>query len=219
MFQVLPYLPQALCMAAARLLGFGALGQLYAGRLANLAVYAALCWLALRNCRRYQTVFLAVMLLPLGLFIAASANYDALVLGCYYLAASYYCKDEITDKDLAVFAAAFLLMNAVKPYINLLWLVLPLILPKKAWKARFKKWQVAAVLLVVAVAAVTKLVDWYGAALRYNYPAVERYLGDAVNQMEQLKFVLANLPRTFMVFVGSLYERGLFLGELGTFAP
>ena len=82
MFQVLPYLPQALCMAAARLLGFGALGQLYAGRLANLAVYAALCWLALRNCRRYQTVFLAVMLLPLGLFIAASANYDALVLGC-----------------------------------------------------------------------------------------------------------------------------------------
>ena len=143
--------------------------------------------------------------------------YDALVLGCYYLAASYYCKDEITDKDLAVFAAAFLLMNAVKPYINLLWLVLPLILPKKAWKARFKKWQVAAVLLVVAVAAVTKLVDWYGTALRYNYPAVERYLGDTVNQMEQLEFVLANLPRTFMVFVGSLYERGLFLGELGTF--
>ena len=49
MFQVLPYLPQALCMAAARLLGFGALGQLYAGRLANLAVYTALCWLALKK--------------------------------------------------------------------------------------------------------------------------------------------------------------------------
>ena len=42
-------------------------------------------------------------------------------------------------------------------------------------------------------------------------------MGDTVNQVEQLKFVLANLPRTFMVFVGSLYERGLFLGELGTF--
>ena len=217
MFQVLPYLPQALCMAAARLLGFGALGQLYAGRLANLAVYTALCWLALKNCRRYQTVFLAVMLLPLSLFIAASANYDAVVLGCYYLAASYYCKDEITDRDIAVFAAAFLLMNAIKPYINLLWLALPLILPKKAWKSRFRKWQVAAVLLVVAVLAVTRLVDWYGTALRYDYPPVERYLGDTVNQVEQLKFVLANLPRTFMVFVGSLYERGLFLGELGTF--
>ena len=212
-----PYLPQALCMAAARLLGFGALGQLYAGRLANLAVYTALCWLALKNCRRYQTVFLAVMLLPLSLFIAASANYDAVVLGCYYLAASYYCKDEITDRDIAVFAAAFLLMNAIKPYINLLWLALPLILPKKAWKSRFRKWQVAAVLLVVAVLAVTRLVDWYGTALRYDYPPVERYLGDTVNQVEQLKFVLANLPRTFMVFVGSLYERGLFLGELGTF--
>ena len=68
-----------------------------------------------------------------------------------------------------------------------------------------------------AVLAVTRLVDWYGTALRYDYPPVERYLGDTVNQVEQLKFVLANLPRTFMVFVGSLYERGLFLGELGTF--
>lgn len=216
MFQVLPYLPQALCMAGARLLGFGALGQLYAGRLANLAVYVGLCFLALKNCRRYQTVFLAVMLLPLGLFIAASANYDALVLGCYYLAASYYCKNEITNRDIALFSAAFLMMNAVKPYINLLWLALPLILPKKAWKVRFAKWQVAAMLLVAAL-VITKGVSFYGEALRYHYPPVERYLGDTVNQMEQLKAVLANLPRTLMVFVGSLYERGLFLGELGTF--
>ena len=61
-------------MVLARVVGFGALGCFYAGRLANLAVYALLCWLALRNCRRYKPVFLAVMLLPLSLYIGASCN-------------------------------------------------------------------------------------------------------------------------------------------------
>ena len=31
----------------------GRWGCLYAGRLANLAVYTLLCWAALRNCKRY----------------------------------------------------------------------------------------------------------------------------------------------------------------------
>ena len=53
---ILPFLPQALGIALARLLGFGALGCLYAARLANLAVYAGLCYAALRGCRRYQPV-------------------------------------------------------------------------------------------------------------------------------------------------------------------
>ena len=33
----------------------------------------------------------------------------------------------------------------------------------------------------------------------------------------QLSFVLSHLPRTLMVFVGSLYENGLFLTKLGVF--
>ena len=134
----LPFLPQALGILLARLLGFSALGCLYGARLANLAAYTVLCWLALKNCRRYQPVFLAIMLLPLSLFMAASVSYDAMLLGFYYLVASYYCKDEITDKDVGLFLFAFVMMNSAKPYLNLLWLALPLILPRKAWKTRWK---------------------------------------------------------------------------------
>ena len=119
-------------------MGFGALGCMYAARLANLAAYAALCWLALRNCKRYKPVFLAFMLLPLSLYMAASVSYDATLLGFYYLVASFYCKDEITDRDIGLFLFAFVMMNVAKPYINLLWLVLPIVLPKSAWKTRWK---------------------------------------------------------------------------------
>ena len=81
-FMILPMLPQALAIFAARTLGGSALCCLYAARLANLAGYAFWCWLALKNCRRYKPVFLAMMLLPLSLFMAASCSYDAMLLGC-----------------------------------------------------------------------------------------------------------------------------------------
>lgn len=155
--------PQALGILIARVLGFGALGCMYAARLANLAAYAALCWLALRNCKRYKPVFLAFMLLPLSLYMAASVSYDATLLGFYYLVASFYCKDEITDRDIGLFLFAFVMMNVAKPYINLLWMVLPIVLPKSAWKTRWKKWQLALACLVGGF-ALGKFFDWYGTA-------------------------------------------------------
>ncbi len=213
--QLLPYLHQAIFMAAARLLGFSALGCLYAGRIANLLLYTLLCYFALKNCKRYKLVFLALMLLPLSLYMGASANYDALLLGLYYLVASFYCKDEITDKDLLVFLAAFVAMNAIKPWLNLLWLALPLVLPKTAWKCKVKKTTVAVAAISAAVVA-TAAVGWYGGAMRLNYGVVGRMLPN-VEQTGQLAFILSNIPRFCMVALGTLYENNLFLGQLGTF--
>lgn len=212
---VLQYLPAALLMALARLAGFEALGCLYAGRLANAAVYALLCYFALKNCRRYKPVFLAVMLLPLSLYMAGSLNYDAILLGCYYFAASYYCRDEITDRSLWGYATAFWLMNIIKPWINLLWLALPLFLPQKAWKAKMKKWQLA-VLCVLPALLLTRLVDWYGGAFAYNYGEIGRMLPD-VDQLPQLKFILSNPLRYIAVMLGTLYENSFFLGQMGVF--
>lgn len=217
MFQILPFLPQAIGIFIARLFGGDALICLYAGRIMNLLGYTALCWLALKNCKRYQTVFTGMMLLPLSVYLAASLSYDAMLLGLYYLTASYYCKDEIKKWDCIVFLIAFVLMNAVKPWISLLWLALPLVLPKKAWKTSIKKWQLALAGLGSAL-AVTFFVEWYGTAMRFNYPEIGRMLGsDVVNGGQQLGFVLKNIPRTIAVFLGSLYENVLYLGQLGTF--
>ena len=214
-FMTLSMLPQALGILVARILGFEALGCLYAARLANLLAYTALCWLALENCKRYKPVFTAFMLLPLSLYMAASVSYDATLLGFYYLVASFYCKDEILDKDILVFIAAFLMMNLAKPYISLLWLVLPLVLPRTAWKTRVKKWQLAAGCLVGGL-ALGKLFDWYGTAFRFNYPYVGRQIEGAA-ELPQLLAILANPFRYAAVLLGSFYESDFFLGQLGLF--
>ncbi len=214
-FMTVSMLPQALGILAARLLGFGALGCMYAARLANLAAYTALCWLALKNCRRYKPVFLAFMLLPLSLYMAASVSYDATLLGFYYLVASFYCKDEITDSDIGWFIFAFVMMNLAKPYINLLWIALPLVLPKTAWKTRWKKWQLAAVCLVGGF-ALGKFFDWYGTVFRYNYPYVGRQIAGAA-EVPQLLGILQNPFRYASVLLGSFYENDFFIGQLGLF--
>lgn len=214
-FMTISMLPQALGIFLVRIFGANALTCMYAARLGNLVAYAALCFLALKNCKRYKPVFLAFMLLPLSLYMAASVSYDATLLGFYYLVASFYCKDEIRDKDIYWFLFAFIMMNIAKPYINLLWLALPLVLPKKAWKTRFKKWQVALAAVVPAL-ALTRFFEWYGIAFRSNYPDFGR-VSQGADQMGQLAFIVSNPLRFAAVLAGTLYENNFYLGQMGVF--
>lgn len=215
-FAIFPYFATAPGIAVARLLGFGALGCFYAGRIANLLVYTLLCYGALRRLKRMQPVFIAVMLMPMSLYMAASYNYDAIVLGCYYFAATFFLQREWNNRDVAAFCAVFLTMNIIKPWINLLWLAVLLFQDKKEWKAKLRPWMVA-VLCVAGAILASRVVDWYGAAFRYNYGTIGRQLGDTVDQMGQLKFVLSNPLRYLAVLIGTLYENTFYLGQLGVF--
>ena len=215
-FAVFPYLAAALGIALARLVGFGALGCFYAGRIANLLIYTLLCWAALKRLHKMRPVFLVLMLLPMSLFMAASYNYDAIVLGCCYLLGTFFFQKKWENRDAAVFCAAFLVLNTIKPWINLLWLGVLLFADRRQWKAKLRPWQLALVCLAGAV-AVSRFVDWYGSAFRYNYGTIGRQLGETVNQVEQLKFILANPLRYIAVLVGTLYENDFYLGQLGLF--
>ncbi|MBU3806331.1 MAG: DUF2142 domain-containing protein [Candidatus Fournierella pullistercoris] len=215
-FMVISMLPQALGMALARMVGFGALGCLYAGRLVNLAAYSVLCWLALKNCARYKPAFLAMMLMPISLYMAASVSYDGTLLGFSYLVASYYCKEEIRTKDLALFLFAFVMMNLAKPYINLLWVMLPLVLPQKVWKTRWKKWQLAVAAVGLALVA-GWLLSWYAGAFRMNYPPADSMRQENAGPMAQLLFVVKNPLRFVAVLLGTLYENDFFIGQMGVF--
>lgn len=221
-FVILPYLPAAAGMALARLFGAQALGCFYAGRVANLLFYACFCALAIKNATRFRAVLLTILFLPMSLYMAASLNYDALLLGFYWYAISFLCKDwaegaRLSKANLWQFFAVFVGMNIIKPWISLLFLAIPFILPASAWLGQtVKKWQYALGCVVGAVGA-TALVTWYGNAFRSNYPVVERMLGSTVNGGEQLVFIFSNPLRYIAVMLGTLYENDLFLGQLGLF--
>lgn len=84
-----PYLPQAVAISVSRGVGAGALGMLYAGRLAALAVYLAIVYVAIRRSPRARWVLCVVALLPTALFeSAASLSHDVLNLAIVLLVVS-----------------------------------------------------------------------------------------------------------------------------------
>ena len=215
-FLILPFLPGALGMALARLFGLGALGCLYAGRLVNLLAYAALCYAALRSAHKCRPAFLCIMLMPMSLYMGASLSYDATLLGCYYLMLALLTQEKWNDKTALCYALACVFANGTKPYLNLLWVMLPFVVRKTEWKVRFSR-AVYAVLTAAGALALTFGVEQYGTLLRHNYGAIARQGGAAVSGGAQLLFVLKNPLRYIAVLLGTLYENDGFIGQLGLF--
>lgn len=215
-FLILPFLPGALGMALARLLGLGALGCLYAGRLGNLAAYTALCWLGLRGARRCRPAFLCLMLLPMSLYMGASLSYDATLLACYYLMLALLTRPAWDTRTAALYGLACVFANGTKPYLNLLWVVLPLLIARRDWRAKASRpaW---AGFCAAGSLAITLLVEQYGVLMRHNYGTIARQGGAAVSGGEQLGFILSNPVRYLAVLLGTLYENDGFLGQLGLF--
>lgn len=219
MFMLLPFLPQALFMAVARLFGFSALGMMYAGRIANLVVYSLLCWLAFRNCSRYRGVFYGVALLPLGLFMAGSCNYDGVMLGLCYVLASFVCRDKMDNRGVILFCLALAVAVYIKPN-NLLFAGVLLLIPKQNWKASCNRW----VALGVSVAAMALLyfglgqgID--GGVLKQNWPDQvlqdARGGGDGAAPADQLMYMLRYPFKFISVALLSVLEGNGFLFDMG----
>lgn len=213
-FMVVPYFLQAIFIAVARLFGFTALGQLYAARIANLLVYAFICYFVFKNCDKYRGVFFAVALLPMSLYMAASCSADGPMLALCYLLVSYFCKNEMGNVDLIVFGLAVVAVTAIKPNNVVLAFVL-LLIPETRWKNKAKPWLALLLMVVVALAV------WQGAGLLnnlrvHNYPQLPRGTGGA-NPTGQVAFVLQN-PFKFIVTTAlTLYEEAAFLFKINTF--
>ena len=215
-FLILPFLPGALGMALARLPGLGALGCLYAGRLGNLLAYTLLCWLGLRAAQKARPAFLCIMLLPISLYMGASLSYDATLLGCYYLMLALLTRTRWTTREALLYALACIFANGPKPYLNLLWVALPLLLAKREWTAKGSRGAWVA-LCAAGSLAMTLFVEQYGVLMRHNYGTIARQGGAAVNGGGQLAFILQNPLRYIAVLLGTLYENDGFLGQTGLF--
>ncbi len=214
LFITLAFVPQAIGVFLARLLGFGGLGMLYGARIFALLAYTVICRAALLNCKRYKALFLSFMLMPLTLFMAASCSYDSIVLALCFFVASYFCKDEIQTKDVILFLIATIFISSIK-INNILWVFLILILPKHAYKTKIKKWQTA--LIGAAFFAF-----YYGFNTVYNMFAINGFgeigrMLDNVSPSEQIQFVLSNFVSVIARFWGTVFENDFFLSQLGVF--
>jgi uncharacterized membrane protein len=118
----IPYAPQSLAISVARNVGAGVDGMVLASRLATLATYIALVWVAIRRATRCRWAFCAVGLLPVALFQASvSESHDAATIAIALLVISSALRmvDSVGDtpRTRLVGEAVFLtlLLAACKP--------------------------------------------------------------------------------------------------------
>lgn len=222
--QFLYYLPQAAGVAAGRLLGADALVCMYLARVVNLAVYAALCGMAVYCASRFVPLLIALMASPVALFISASCSPDALFLGASWLFIGVCLSAWVSPRRLAALAGSFVLMYCTKPTAAALLPLLLLLdfrgscLPLPRSKGWGEKKRLAVQIALTAAGCLalgwlcSQLLGAY-TAFASNYGRVD-YAIPGIDGAAQLRFILQNPVRYAAVFLYTLYrdKANLFSG-------
>lgn len=147
------YVPQALGISLARLLGLNTIMLLYMGRLGNLLFFVGATYLAMRRLPFGKEVLFGVALLPMTLHLSASFSYDVMILGgMFYLSAVCldlaYEKERVRAADVAVIAGIMAAAGPCKLIYGVL-MGLCLLIPVKKFGG-WKPWLLSAAAVAAA---------------------------------------------------------------------
>lgn len=210
-----PYLPPAAGILAGRLAGASPLALLTCARLANLLVSTFLIFLAIRQTPAFRWLTAMAALLPMSLFLRASASADALTIAVAYLLVATAAKlvwgddAEIRRWDWPLLAGAAIAACLVKPvYFPLVLLVL--LIPRRRFPGGRRALFLLGLFTLCALATAYALGPTMETFIRPD-AAVDpgRQIHDAVT--EPLRFArivavdyLVHLPRYGAQLVGNL---------------
>lgn len=212
-FQTIPYLPQAFGIFIARLFGANALICYWAARIANMAFYAFCCYFALCWAKRFRIIMYSLMIMPLTVFMAASASNDSMLLALMFLIFGAVLSDEFDYYKAIVFAISFAVLCTSK--MNFIVLApLIFVVSNDNWKLKIKKWQYG--LIVLAALGIVYFGTSLSVTFLSNYGEIPRTMSDT-NPAEQLKFILSNPLRYIVVFLDTLKNNSFLLFSGGLF--
>jgi uncharacterized membrane protein len=194
------YLPQATGVLISRSLGASPLTMMYAGRIANLAMWIVLMGLSIWLLPRKKWALAAVAMLPMALFQAASLSADVMTVGMIGLTLAYILKLVKDNKLLRPKQLALLLVTLIALVLSkqILFIFLPLVLllPNR---------------LLGSIAALKKILLMVTPLLIFGgWMLVTRdlsILGTAINNQDppaQIHFIINN-PHSFINVLWNTY--------------
>ncbi len=171
----LAYLPQAIGISIARVLGLNTLWLISLGKLCNLLFYTVMCAAALMIIPAGRKILAGVMLLPETLLLAGSMSYDVYVLALSYVyIALIFNMREYGCGRVKIALSSVLVIAALAPcklIYALLLLLLAVLLPAKGASGRERRIYIALVLCSTAAVGLSMYV--VNAATIGNYAAAD----------------------------------------------
>ncbi|MEG0752026.1 MAG: DUF2142 domain-containing protein [Oscillospiraceae bacterium] len=211
---IVPYVPAAVGMAAARVFGLRALGCLFAGRIVNVAVLAFCAYYALSRARRFRVGIIAAALLPLTLYMGASLSYDSMFLSCTLLFFGVVFSDEVRRGDLALLLLSFGTMISIKPvYAPLALLIFAM--PRDAFdKFKIKRTATFGICLFAGLVCYLGALE-YAELFARGIAAVGNPSGS--NTLVQIGYVLQNPARYAVTAAVDGWTNTFYLTQFGEF--
>ena len=214
----LAYVPQALGITLARILGLGGLGLLYMGRLFNLAFLGAMGYLAMRRLPFGREVLFGVYMLPMTLHLAASLSYDVMIIGCsgYFGAVCLdlaFRQERVRPRDVILLALILGIMGPCKMVYGVI-AGYCLLIPVRKF-GDWKKWTGSAALVLGAFALSMFLVN-RGTVSMY-VEATDSYMAWAGEEGYTLSWLVHNPKFVLKMCYDTLAWKGesLFTGMMG----
>ena len=198
------YIPQVIGVFIGRILQLSPMIILYLGRLANLLVYIALVFMAIKimPSEKWKMIIMMIALFPMSMNLAATVSPDTVILGTSLLAIAYamHLKFEtktITFKNIIIFGILCMIPTVCKVvYFPLCLLVF--LLPKEKFESKSKKvlsWITIFAIVFIPYLGLNKIIS----------------LGDCeiairTNMTEQILFTLSSLPRDCLTALNTMYS-------------
>ena len=206
------YVPQALGITLARILGLNFASRILFGRIFNLiwsvfAVSLAIKWMPFG-----KKILFAVAMLPMSLHEMASNSYDAWIIAFSMLFIAYcmklaYEKDRVENRDVAILACLIGLLAPCKivytPIIGLC-----LLIPKEKF-GNIKRWGVSAAIVLGALVVMMLIVNgqtlsWYAEA-----DVADNYVSHAGEQGYTFSYFLEHPIELPVIMLNTLKVSGM----------
>lgn len=201
------YIPQAMGMIIAKILGLGIVFISIFGRMFNVVFYALLVRYALKMAPIFKNTLAVMSIMPMSIFIAASFNPDTMTYGLTFLLIAYFLKmykeEDINIKKIGIFTLISICLGVVKlPYCILGGLIL--FIPKDKFKNNSTYYKTFIFVALVALVSLT----WGLSALissTGDNPFSEYYVENRIGVKDQIMYILHN-PRMFFIY----FSKALF---------
>lgn len=219
------YYPQALGLLIGRILRLSLFGCVVLAKIFNLLAFTALAYIAIRITPVLKNTMVAIALLPMTIYQAASFSQDSMLNGLCFLFVAlclYYAygdKEKLRTRDvllLGIILSIVFLCKYVYVFIGLLVFIIPAerFGDKKEY---FKKFMIALIpLLIIGIFAVYTM----HAALSAGQGAANESIAKGVAEMSTKDFLLSNpkniLKLLFFTFCYKLSDFILWLDVLGS---
>lgn len=197
-YLIFAYLPQSIGMAIGNILSLPPFWILLLGRITNLVVWCTICSVALYIMPIKKQLLLAIILMPMSVFQAASLSPDAVLNASSFLLIAYilnlkYREDTIKVKDYIILIVCSIGIVSVKnPYLILLGLML--VIPKEKFNNNTKYQGIIKIMSIIGIGLIGLIL--YG-VIKLTTIEIVPVDGNTVGVLDVVKDTMIN----FNVFI------------------